>query len=256
MAQARYVRLALGGYGNGAWAGEVWQTGVRMVEGDSGGVWPRGIRESLPQFEAHPIGGVEADATWTYEWAWEGATKFTKSDQQAMANAALTLWNALKQYAATTYVFSEVLLQAFEKRTTPSGYPYSVINGTNRFTLKSPQSGTGSGATQLPRQIAVAASLTTGARGPGGRGRMYFPFNNISASTGLVATAAQTAIGTNLVTFLSALNAEGPVVSVVNPTRDTYSAVIGVRVGNHFDTQRRRINAVAETYEDWDFNQS
>jgi len=243
MATARSIRLVLEGeYHQGPFAGEIWQTGCSFVEGDAGGVFPGGIRESLPQFDATVIGEASSDATWDVDWAWKGDSKATKAIQVQMADLALVFWNAIKGQATTNLRMTGLRINAIQA----DGH---VIGGANVFTLKTPVAGTQAASSSLPNQLAVVASLRTGARGPAGRGRMFLPLNGSPATGGVIGSTAKTTVNTALVAwFKDTYDLPGPLASVVNATPLTYSSIGTVGVGDLYDTQRRRRNAIQENY--------
>lgn len=120
-----------------------------------------------------------------------------------------------------------------------------------------------------PPQIALVASLeNAGARGLAAKGRMYLPGVSLSLQTnGTLTSANALAIANNLKTFLDAVNAAAPtgedviLASQGNRVKDedgkyvpvpgtAVNAVVNrVRVGSVYDTQRRRRNAMVETYQ-------
>jgi len=220
---------------------EVCQTGISMVDGDSGGVSPGAVKQALPTF-ATTIQGVSGqDATWNWDLAWYGTQKFTDANNLALANHAVTLWNAIKALAPTDSRLTSVRISAF-------GTDKKVINGANVYTLKTPVAGTGTASTQMPAQIAITASLRTGARGAAGRGRMFLPLHAGSTATGLIGSTNKNTVGNGVSDFVENIRAVGPLAAIVNPTPLTYSDIDDVQVGNFYDTQRRRENAMDETY--------
>lgn len=244
MATGRYVRMVLtGDRPSGSFQGEIWQTGISMVDQDSGGVSPGGVREALPSFEATIIGQSTADATWRWDWAWDGNTKFTQSDQQSLAGHALTLFNAVKGYVPTDSRLTGVRISAFDA----AG---KVINGANVGTLLTPVAGTSNAANQMPAQMTITVSLRTGARGAAGRGRMFLPLNGptITGTSGLIGSATKDGVGNGVKAFVQNIRAVGPLAAIVNRSKLTYSSIDDVQVGNFFDVQRRRENAKDETY--------
>jgi len=150
---------------------------------------------------------------------------------------------------SNAFTFTEckaVLLTKAGKYEDPSGavvsYPTSAVVG--------PETGA-----PLPPQCALVATLMAGS----GKGRMYIPGVkwNID-NTGHLDSGAVTSIGTKLTNFINAVNAlpDAPGV-VINASRGHSKLlgigarnvpVNGVRIGNVYDTQRRRRNALAETY--------
>lgn len=118
----------------------------------------------------------------------------------------------------------------------------------------------GSGGAWFPPQIALVATLTTDrVRGYASKGRMFLPGINFPIdATGHMSPTEQNNIRTNLVTFLNAANAnitqdyEVVVNSALSAGIPGHPALVepvtGVRVGNVYDTQRRRRNQLAEMY--------
>ena len=242
MADARYVRAVLvGGRPSGSFAGEIWQTGFNMCDGDSGGILTGAVKAPLPTFTANVVGETTSDATWNVDNAWSGTQKFTHANLLAIANHIVTLWNVLKIRTPADSRLEAVRFSAF-------GTDGKVINGANVYTLKAPLQGSVTATGQIPAQLAVTASLRTGARGAAGRGRMFLPLNGIAPASGLIPAAVRDEIGGAVKTLLENVRAVGPLVSVVNRVPLTYSDVDDVQVGNFFDVQRRRENAKAETY--------
>ena len=130
---------------------------------------------------------------------------------------------------------------------------------TQFYNLPTPAQGAGSGVS-FPPQISVVATLATvRTRGHGSKGRMYLP--GISAgpdSTGHIASATVTSLTNTLKTCLDSINAHADVpgeivlnsAQVTTPVaRDAIMLPItNIRIGNVYDTQRRRRNALAESY--------
>jgi hypothetical protein len=111
-----------------------------------------------------------------------------------------------------------------------------------------------------PPQCALVATLIGGSgKGLAGKGRMYIPGVKWPIdSTGHIDTGAATSTGTKLRDFIVAVNAlpDAPGV-VINASRGHKLSlglgarnvpVNGVRIGNVYDTQRRRRNGLAESY--------
>lgn len=143
----------------------------------------------------------------------------------------------------------------------------SIMNSdglSDKSTIKNfypPTEYTGAGGpSKLPPQCALVATLTTSTpRGLGSKGRMYLPGISASVdSTGHIATADTLAIANNLKTFFLALNSsfdqpgfvvtasQGSKVNIFNGPVNRI--VTGVKVGNVYDTQRRRRNELVEAY--------
>lgn len=252
MTDCRFARITLIGDLTGSWAGEIWQTGVHCVDQAGGGVLPGAIRQALPTFDAVAIGEAEQTTDFAIEWAWEGVQKFTKANQIALATAAKSYFQQLGSGILSDTVLREVRIAAMYSKNGSDVGPWSYLNGANVFTLANPVTGSGSTTGGLPPQIALVVSLTTGARGPRGRGRMYVPIRSASGANTRPIASTVTSLGTNTRTFLKAIRAVGPVPAVVNQSIGTYSGITGISVGNAFDVQRRRVNRVSETYTNWD----
>ena len=242
MSTARSIRVQLlGSYTAGAFMDEIWQTGFSCVETDNGGQFAGAIKEGLGTMEVDPIGATSSDATWDIDWAWEGVDKCTQANQVGIANLVLAWWNGIKANATTGSRLDAVKISAIDSLG-------KVINGGNYFSLKTPVAGTGNIAGQIPAQLAVVMSLRTGGRGPGARGRMYLPLNNTMGNGGVVPTTLQTGVTTAAKTMFEGIRAIGPLLAVVNQGPLTYSSVGKIQIGNLYDTQRRRRNAIPETF--------
>lgn len=115
----------------------------------------------------------------------------------------------------------------------------------------------GTAAGNHPPQTCIVASLRTAAPGPRYRGRMYLPLlsGTVSTSTGLYPSADASSIATAVknelaaVAALSSWGAAGwtPIVAS-QVAGGSYHAITAVKVGNVFDTQRRRRNKIIESY--------
>jgi hypothetical protein len=126
-----------------------------------------------------------------------------------------------------------------------------------------------SGGAPLPPQITLAATLSSDIqRGLASKGRMYLPGINLPVvpTDPRIAVVEQGQIATQLKTFFDGVNASSDVPgSVILASKgrkfintqapDDYNYVAGViknvtglRLGNVYDTQRRRRNGIAESY--------
>jgi hypothetical protein len=120
----------------------------------------------------------------------------------------------------------------------------------------------------LPPQISLAATLSSDVqRGLGAKGRMYLPgvWDSVSTSTGKLGTTTPTNVSLNLKTMFDAINSDtdipGEVILASHGHKTTIipggdivyispinTKVTGLRVGDVFDTQRRRRNDLPEVY--------
>jgi hypothetical protein len=136
------------------------------------------------------------------------------------------------------------------------------------WTYPSPIEG-GSTAQALPPQITLAATLTSDfQRGLASKGRMYIPGMTlpISGTNGKLTATQTNTLNTNFKTFLDGINADGDIpynVVIASKGHKTQTLdedgqpvyengrqalVTGCRIGDVYDTQRRRRNDFIETY--------
>lgn len=243
MAVVSNVRIDLLGERVGTFADEIWQTGISVVASDAGGEFPGAIKQPLPTFDARAIGDTEDDATWNIYYAWEGTGGvFGKAQQKSLAAAALAFFNGFRSSVPAGS-------QLYGVRITANTPAQKVFAGSNYFYLETPVAGSSTASSQLPPQLCVAMSLRTGARGPGGRGRMYLPLTGGNViSSGSVTSANATAYAAGGKAFLEALHAAGVMPAIVNSGKQQYSAINRVSIGSLMDVQRRRRNNFVETY--------
>lgn len=111
----------------------------------------------------------------------------------------------------------------------------------------------GTGTVTLPPQVSMVCSLHTAQAGRSYRGRFYWP----SVAGGVTTTLRRggtPSIGTLATAFSGMLNAIGAAavgsvgqkIVVVSPSKDLITPVIQVSVGDVYDTQRRRRDALVE----------
>lgn len=115
-------------------------------------------------------------------------------------------------------------------------------------------------STPMPPQVSLVATLIAGSgKGLAGKGRMYLPGVNAAIDgTGHIISPAPQNIATKLSEFFNAINgsfdAPGEVINVSRGHKAQLGLgarnvpVNGIRVGNVYDTQRRRRNQLAEQY--------
>lgn len=117
------------------------------------------------------------------------------------------------------------------------------------------------GAGIMPPQVALVAQLAAASPvGLGAKGRMYLPGISaaITGATGKISSTDAASVANGLRTFLdaaeSATNSPGYVINAskgrpgVPFTAPVNRRVTQVRVGDVYDTQRRRRNSLTETY--------
>jgi len=151
------------------------------------------------------------------------------------------------------------------------GVKAGVVNVDTKFDLSTiitrtypaPITGGNPNVTLYPPQIALVASLESANRRElGGKGRMYLPGVGFSISGGgVIDSGAQTAIANGIRTFFDTIEdaAGSPgYVMIASQGRKNSSGTVtappvnrrvtNVRVGNVYDTQRRRRNQLSESY--------
>lgn len=242
MAIGRHVRVNIKGEWTGApWAGEIWQTGFSLVTGSFVPGFQPYIKRPLSQFNVDPVAYNQDETTWNIDWAWQGTDQFTQIYQLGIANKCRTFFDALKSYVPSASRMTGVNISAFDS-------DGKVIFGGNEFMLKTPLAGTATATNWRPPQDCVVLSLQTGARGPGGRGRMYLPLNAISLQNGLIGSSVTTAVLNAGQALLEDTQDELVAPSVVNKGPLTFSTVVTIAVGDQVDTQQRRRREIPENY--------
>jgi hypothetical protein len=131
---------------------------------------------------------------------------------------------------------------------------YSNKSVTNRYDYANPGAGPVTAAGQCP-MITLAYTFTSlRARGPGSKGRIYLPLNLPAQYSSTLSTVANYVThAKNLLAAIqrpvgAASNANGVFPIIASGRNAQNFQINGVRVGNVMDVQRRRKNAIAETY--------
>lgn len=262
MTRVSLYLTAQGGYVSGATglANEIWQTGIRLqLSLDPA---PPAIG-TIPnnEYSIVPANINRTETNWTIVGNWlaeGGVNDFDPGDYlNDLAGPAFRAW------IATTGAFAG----AVELRTLrlyPIGDPDGHVIPAPPYAQGTPclltytgtrPHGVVSGA-MLPPNNSVVASLRTSQIGRRGRGRMFSPACGVSvigqnADAGVVTSANRTILANAYVTLLEALHYNEAVkvrpIVIGAPYAD-YAVINQVRVGNVVDGQRRRRNALLETY--------
>lgn len=239
----RWQCVAVGSFNSGAWNGELATMSFSGLARDTGSFGTGDINQALVEFAAVPSGSSDTTAHLTVSYGSEGVGGWTQANQNGILEAMWEFLDDLKAYQASTFTWKEIRLSAI----TSAG---AVVNGATVGLLTSPLAGTGT--MNAPPQLAVASSHVTGGRGPRNRGRNYIPIHTYTSNTttdGLIATAVKTASNNAAKAFIDTVNAiSGIRCAVVSGVHQTYSDITAVRVGDEFDTQRRRKNGRREIY--------
>lgn len=124
-----------------------------------------------------------------------------------------------------------------------------IASGQSLLTTPEP----GSGATvTLPPGVAEVLSLRTPIPGARGRGRMYLPALCVDevTSAGRINTTARDVLVNAMAAFIDGWNDDLTTqpVAVVSQAGSTVTTVNQIRMGNVFDSQRRRRDQLIEQY--------
>jgi len=215
-------------FGGAFWSQEIWQCGIRMR-------WPGTLspEPSDSDMIAYAAGGL-ADVSADVAAYW--ADTHVGASRKAILNwVKFNAINSEGNYLDSENSNEHVL-------TTPVTPPAFSPLGTET----------------IP-QAALCLGMTTAAkRGPASKGRIFLPPQQYVYQSGSprIDTTALGQILTAFHTFIAALNnwpgtdvPHDPVVSVLSPVGSGHSKpVTGVRVGDLYDTQRRRRNRLTESY--------
>lgn len=116
----------------------------------------------------------------------------------------------------------------------------------------------GTGDATLPAQLAVAVSLGTARPGASYRGRVYLPATGLPCTNGRLPAAAAQELATAFLAWMQQVSgaagslggflAETLTPVVASNTKGVLTPVTSVRVGNRFDSQRRRSEGEKEIY--------
>ncbi len=248
---------AHGEYTAAAWLGEKAQFGIRLPmatgasEPTKGTIWTP-ISNGDVAVDAGSQAGTNGTLTrtWTARIGPTGSPDNCDATMQAdLGDDVWTFLNAIKSYLTSNFRWTHVKIAPILADGT-YGAPSAV------YTFTTPLVGTdGTGA--LPPEVAIAVSLRAPIIGRRGRGRIYIPGLGKSAtiaSDGTVASSCATALRDAmgvLVTNLENIPGtedHGPLVSVFSAGAANVVRPSQVRVGSHFDAQRRRQHQVVETY--------
>lgn len=250
MANARFFRASLfGGFVTGSeWAAEQWQFGLSLVANTDGSPIDRAaIKAPMPTCEVLPTAEVQTSGVWDSNFGFTGIAgqQMQLGQQIVIANNLKAFWDSVKAYVTQDQQMEGVKITAYERGL--DGKP-KVINGSSYLYLKAPAAGTKT-TFPLPPQCCSVVSFRTGARGPGGRGRMYLPCTGAVLSTeGTLGSTEINALLTATQSLGSAISATGAQMVVANQSQFTFSSITQYGVGNHVDTQRRRATGVDEAY--------
>lgn len=236
------------------WQGETAQMGLRLGMVPTVGAPDMGSIFTLPVASSVTKRAVQgSDATWNYSCNWEAhwgsnpvEATIDLAQQADMAADVLTFWNSIKAYSNTGIRLVGVKIAPIQSDGT---YSY----GASEWRLKSPVAGTGSNA--QPLETSLAVTIMADVIGRRGRGRMFIPGLNAGSmglngkpSAGTISTYGSTTktLIDNLQNLAGVPQGYFPLVSVCSNNDTTAIRPQTVRVGDHYDVQRRRQHQVVE----------
>ena len=249
---------AHGHYKTGHWVGETAQIGLRLaIEEVGNGIALGSVFNMGESGEVEAVSVSTGDAAGTLAQTWTarlgGLGSLDNADaafQIDLAKDFKVFLSALQTYQASTFAWTHVKIAPI----LASG-KYGAAASLFQFVGAGVE---GVAASTQPPEVACALSLRAPVMGRRGRGRMYIPAlsngGTVIASDGTVAAALQTALNTAGQTLITSLeDAPGveqwsPVVCVTSAGSLTAVRPSELRVGNHFDVQRRRQHQVTESY--------
>lgn len=209
-------------------------------------------------------GGVE-------EWStgfWFGAENEDAAlPDQALVDGIKTAWVSF--FTNNSSSFSPNFATTLVKAASHGTDGRSDANDT-KYSVVAPAAG-GTIGTTFPPQVSLAVTMTSSlGRGLASKGRMYLPGVGIGiGNTGKINTGALEALSDRTKDFFNAVNALphnnvvvlashgqlvwNPLTKEWNPKIDGYGpinkAVQGIKLGDVYDTQRRRRNGLVESYQ-------
>lgn len=242
------------------WQGEKGQFGLRILlsrglsQPGQGVIFdlPPGGEDGLtiePHTEALSGTNGTLAQTWRLDQTDMPGTKFGGPEMVDMAEDIRVFLNATKGYHSANWRWTHVRFGAIK----PDG---SYAHGSSIYSLTTPLAGTGSVNSVYPPEVALVVSLRAPVMGRKGRGRFYLPalHTSLTAPDGVVNATAATAIANATKTMIQSLenlpgaDPLGGFVMVTSAGSPQAVRPTEVRVGNHFDVQRRRQDQVQEAY--------
>jgi len=183
---------------------------------------------------------------WTFSVHTEKAAGVTDDAATAWGTAIGLLWNGVATPADSIKQLYPAGTTVDELETTE----LSALTGKNvsQATSSPALAGTGSGAA-LPPQVAVCVSLRTALPTRAGRGRFFLPAPIVTVSSaGRIGSTPRGQILAAAEGMLQSLSDSGYPAVVYHRNDLTTTSVTTVKVGDVFDTIRRRRDKLIESY--------
>lgn len=254
--------VAQGDYTDSSLAGEVWQTGIRYFASATGTPDPVGTFPS--SWDVVPMTHARTETDWRIDGNWSVEGGINDLDPADWLNDQLA--PAFAAWMGQAAISSVCRLRAL--KVYPIGAPTGVVIPAPPYSAGSPVTLTwtsnypvgGGSATAMPLQCSLVMSHRTGQIGRRGRGRSYLPPSPIGAMSTAGSSASKVAAGyisgslAAQVALLedTAIDVAGAGFNcrpaITGSPWEDYAIITSVQVGDYFDTQRRRRNALNETY--------
>lgn len=258
MGALQHVYLtAHGAYASGHWVGETAQMGLRLAITEGAAEPTKGSVFNLATSGDVVVdSGTTAGTNGTLTRTWSARLGPVGNNEDAtaawqidLAEDFRTFLNSIKDYHAPNFRWTHLKIAPI-LADGKYGAPGAV------YQLTTPIAAGGS-SSQAP-EVSCALTLRAPVIGRRGRGRMYIPAlsqsSNVIASDGQVGSTFVTAVlaaGATLITDLEnapGTEVYGPTVCVTSAGSTTAVRPSQIRIGSHFDVQRRRQSQVTETY--------
>ena len=237
------------------WVGEQAQCGWRMGMVPVGAVPGPGstFTPQIANFDSF-IGATGSNATWNWSQPWRaewGGDSWTDVQSLAVAEAVKTYFTSVAADISNLVRFKGVKIALIND-------DGSYAHPSAEFNMLVQPGGGVTGTSQVPPEVSVVTTLRAPVLGRRGRGRWYLPSPGVStaqADNGTVLAAFRTRLANAGKTLVDNFYAVGsanvdfrPLVGIASSTSATMIRPSQVRVGNHYDVQRRRQHQVTETY--------
>lgn len=258
MAELGHIYMtAHGEWTSAAWLGEKAQIGLRLPIVEDSAMPDKGsVFTPVSNGDVVTDTGTQAGTNGTLTRTWKsriGPIASTDNADAAMqADLGDDFWtflNAVKTYQHTSFRWTHVKIAPVLVDGT-----YGAPSAIYQFTA--PIVG-GNASACLPPEVALAVTFRAAIIGRRGRGRFYLPgltSQSLTTGDGTVLAAHQSGIRDMAVTLLGNIDnlpgteSYSTIVGVMSAGSSTSVRPAQVRVGSHFDVQRRRQHQAIETY--------
>lgn len=263
MAEMQHVYVtAHGNYTPSVWAGEHFQIGLRLGMWDSGNEPARGAMVTMPlNGNVVKDTGSYSGANGTLARAWAARIGPTGSGENADAAWQTDICEDFRAFLVSLATKQSAVVRWTHFKIAPilADGKYGEHGATYQLTTPIVGSGTVDASRRpLPPEVALALTLRANILGRRGRGRMFLPGfysdpNSVDADGCVYSGLATTILG-YAQTLIAALEnapgseAYGPLVVITSAGKPDAVRPVEVRVGNHWDVQRRRQTQATETY--------